>query len=164
MTKIINMFKTLAFIIATIAVSSCAVSTPKNTTTLKTTERRIEVYAYDFRPYTAKGFYFSPNPYPGNFEPIGQLTINVFPALKLKTEKIYSQSYGGGEDENVQLETEKITTEQILDIAFNKTKEMGGDAIVNFKIRWIKEPTMFGASVSQYLDHYEIEGFAIKRK
>ena len=36
----------------------------------------------DFQPYTESGFFISPNPYTGQFSPIGEINITVQPALQ----------------------------------------------------------------------------------
>lgn len=43
-------------------------------------QQRMELASFlDFRPYTSAGFFISPDAYTGEFEPLGQLYIEIYP-------------------------------------------------------------------------------------
>ena len=48
---------------------------------LKPTPRQEAAYLVDFRPYSSADFFLSPDPYQGEFEPIGEIRVEVTPAL-----------------------------------------------------------------------------------
>ena len=114
----------------------------------------------DFQPYTESGFFISPNPYTGEFFPIGEINITVLPALQPKAKVIKGAgAYADGlytQKANANLVQEDIPAEELLDLAVREAKAKGANGISNFKCVRVTgadpvEPVL-----------YEISGFAIK--
>ena len=81
-------------------------------------ERTVSVGFADFRPYISSGFWVSPDPYNGKFEPIGELSIRVTPALRQATE-------GDGVYSSTVYVSERIDPADLLEMAYKEGKERG---------------------------------------
>ncbi|MBR5660642.1 MAG: hypothetical protein IKW99_03740 [Bacteroidales bacterium] len=93
-------------VIAIAAFSGCGAINPQYSQTVTTS-------FLDFRPYTEAGFFISPDPYPGTYDPIGQFSIEIIPAKNAS---------------GVQMPSSK----EILDIAYIEAQEKGANGISNF--------------------------------
>lgn len=112
----------------------------------------------DFRPYTEAGFFLSPDPYAGDFDPIGQLYVRMEPGAQLvddpKGQQRYDDSlYGSMPKTNGKVHW--ITTEEALKKAVEMAKETGANGISNLKI--MRETDNTGR-----LLYYEVTGFCIR--
>ena len=109
----------------------------------------------DFRPYTSAGFFISPDAYTGEFEPLGQLYIEIYPEeieiSESKRLKYDEPHYMNG----ILYGFEYIKFAEILDKAVAKAMEMGADGIADLKIQKVT----FADRV-----RYEASGLCIKRK
>lgn len=108
----------------------------------------------DYRPYTSAGIFLSPNPCNQEFEPIGELYIEVIPALK----RAENDSKGLYNDDIYSVKTmvpENIDASELLEIAVKKAGEMGANGISNLKMTVIR-------NAANQIEKYEIRGFCIK--
>lgn len=132
-----------------------------------TPRKRIVLESYfDYSGYAKDGFMISPDPYYGNYDPCGEIQIAVYPAKFIKKGKdVYNPSQNSYET-NEYLTEEDITGQELLEMIVTNAKEKGADAIANFRCKSIKN-NYFNSTLGMYIDyfsHYEISGFAIKRK
>lgn len=112
----------------------------------------------DFQPYTEAGFFISPNPYTGQFSPVGEINITVQPALQQPARQIkgayndavYAPKNGAG------VVQEEILAEELLEMAVDAAKAKGANGISNFKCIRVLDAN----PLEPY--HYEITGFAIR--
>jgi hypothetical protein len=151
--------------------SSCA---PK----LMSVERRVYPYVMDLRQYSQEGFFVSPTDYIGLFEPIADITMEVFPSEKDEIVKVYitwkgdipyseelERKYGKPQEIKKRIK-ERISSEELLKIIVDYAKNMGADALVNVKIHretYTYTTPAMGRPETEIL-WYECHGFAIKRK
>lgn len=145
------------FLFLTIVISGCSV--------LRPTDRITESCLLDFRPYSSADFFLSPNPYEGDFIPIGELTIDITPALKEPSEDVKFQDIYGT---SKKLIPEVVPANEILDALVAKALDIGADGISNIKISMSTENVMVNKGIFsvQYMPvvKYHITGFCIKRK
>jgi len=118
-----------------------------------------EVYTIDFSKYSNDNFLITPEGYEKEYSSIGMIDISLFPhARKLPYEQITPEIKSIYNVQGTWV-TEKLNTEDIIEIVYNKTKEMGADAVIRFKIETI---------TNKYIDFnhngLRVTGFAIKRK
>ncbi len=78
--------------------------------------RQTTITFMDFRPYTSAGFFFSADPYPEKYSPVGQLLIEIIPARTLTG-------------------VEMPTSEELLETAYNEAKAKGANGISNFSVK-----------------------------
>ena len=70
------MKKVFYLLAAILVMASCSVMKPR--------ERIVETFFLDYRPYAEEGFFLSPDPYPGKFTSLGEISIEIKPALLKK--------------------------------------------------------------------------------
>lgn len=140
-------------------------------TTTKQTHypKQIFFFGFDFRPFTEKGFLFTPEKYVSPYESIGLITCVITPEEKLvppiteeqeKLAKIEDIYYGRTQD--IIWITENIEPEEVLQTIYDECIKMGADALVNFKYDTIELPSR--NSIFEYeTKFYIVSGFAIKR-
>jgi hypothetical protein len=119
----------------------------------KPTRRVVKTTLIDYRPYISEGFYLSPDPYTKDFDPIGEIRIEVTPALVDRNSPKASKCIcNGGVWEEV------VTSDELLRAAVKQAIALQANAIVNLKITTEIdediEPTR----------KYIISGFCIVRK
>jgi hypothetical protein len=119
-------------------------------------QQRMELASFlDFRPYTSAGFFISPDAYTGEFEPLGQLYIEIYPEeieiSESKRLKYNEPHYVNG----ILYAYEHIKFAEVLDKAVAQAMKMGADGIADLKIQKIT----FADRV-----RYEASGLCIKRK
>jgi hypothetical protein len=152
--------KRLVYLTATLLIlAGCSV--------MKPTEREVTTLFLDYRPYAEQGFFLSSDPYPDAFTSLGEIQIEVLPAMVpkravVRKEQKYSDGAYGSNGYS-QLVPEEISGSDLLDIAVDKAKELGADGIANLKIRYVKQdfvPVKGGTIDSSY---WEITGLCIRR-
>jgi hypothetical protein len=147
------MKKLIIFALAAIVACSCSVLTH---------QRYVSTMFLDFQPYTETGFFISPNPYTGEFSPVGEISITVQPALTPKAKIIKgSGEYTDGlyaQKNNTNVVQEDISASELLELAVREAEARGANGISNFKCL-----AVFDADPVEPL-HYEISGFAIRIK
>lgn len=99
---------TLLLIVA-LSLASCGVSQHYFT-------RQTSISFLDFRPYSSAGFFFSADPYPGAYEPVGQMLIEIIPAKGPQG-------------------TEMPSPDELLEIAYNEAKTKGANGVANFSMQ-----------------------------
>ena len=132
---------------AAILMASCSVMTH---------ERIIETKFMDFRPYSDAGFFLSPDPYPGEFEALGEVLVKVTPAVTKKTMSLGGK-YGDGVYASSGLVKEEISGEELIDLVVKAALEKGADGLADFQCDVICDET-------GVVTRYEVSGLAIKRK
>lgn len=142
------MRKTLLLIITATILCGCAV-------TIKPHDRIVISHFADYSEYAKEGFLISPDAYSGEFDSLGEITINVTPKLAEHKEESGLITY----------RYEIISHSELVAIAVKEAKDRGADGIVDFKVT---SPTFsdyeiengFAVSNRAYL----ITGFCIKRR
>lgn len=109
--------------------------------------RQIESVGIDLRPYSGSGFLFTPDPlYAGKYEALGIITVHFAAAGKIGPQKQGFPAW----------EWEPVSMDDVLKAAQKRVVEMGGNALVNFKITTV-EATVVGRPT------FDVSGFAIRR-
>ena len=136
----------------------------------KPTKREVITYVFDFREHTKSGFFISPTPYIGLFDPVGEINIRVYPAKTVRNDVseyevgvLFGKSRTGTESNTTYI-TEKITPDELLNILVDEAKALGADGIVNVSIRDETATRASGGKVITEFLYYKLSGFAIKRK
>lgn len=155
-----------AIAVAILVLASCSVTRP----------RRVETLFIDFRPYTETGFYLSPNPYTLPHDILGELNINVYPAVLKQgaNNGFYPQggekrrfvdgTYTKSDPQTSGAAEETISSDELLEIAVSHAKSLGADGISDLKVSSIYHTHIVGRSVYSVFDHYQISGSCIVRK
>jgi len=138
--------KKLVFILVAVIVAGCAVARQP---------RVVEAGFIDFRPYTDAGFLLSPDPYTGNFDALGEILVNVTPAL-VPAKSVAQGKFVDGAYNSVGMVREKIDAAELLELAYKQAIQYGADGIVDLKFTFQSD----AAGISQYT----ISGLAIKRR
>lgn len=135
-----------------------------------TRERIVETQVLDFRPYTEMGFFLSPDPYPGEFDALGEIYIHITPALlpassssvnfKENNRKFDDPILSGVRSPYGSVRAEVISSEELVEIAVQKAKSLGANGIADLKCQRDYE---FVSGV-RFLRGYDISGLAILRK
>lgn len=121
---------------------------------------------YDYSEFAKNGFLISPDPYQGEFQPCGEISIDVYPAKIIKKGKDKFDPSMNTYESNEYLIEEEISGQELLKIIVEKAKTTGADALTNFRARAVKN-SYYNTTIHQYIEyfsHYELTGFAIKRK
>lgn len=117
-------------------------SAPKET-------QKFSVYrSYDFTPYSAKGFLFTPEKYTGTYESVGIISVEVYPEIKKNPRESDFENYIAG----------SVTTNEVIDSLYYMSIEMGADALINFYAE--KFDALVGGI---WVKGIAAGGFAIKR-
>ena len=119
-------------------------------------ERTVSVGFADFRPYISSGFWISPDPYNGKFEPIGELSIRVKPAIKQVTD-------GDGIYSTTVYLAEALDPAELLELAYKEAKERGANGIVNYKTQVETRTEVSHGITSTTIDAYLVTGLLIKK-
>ena len=134
---------------------------------IMTRDRIVTPLFLDFRPYSSADFFLSPNPYNGDYEPVGELSITVDPAVTR-----YDPSTTNKYSDNIYatrptVQEENIPASDLLEIAVAEALKMGANGISNLKIEISKD--FYGytkGSIKKAIEvnRYHITGFCIVRK
>lgn len=139
------MKKALVILASLMLITSCA--------TIKPAQRIVTTGFIDYQEFSKEEFMLSPDPYIGEFEPIGELKINIVPALK--SSQVWGQS--------AKITRELVTYQEMAQIAVSKAKGIGADALVNFEIKI--EPRYPTRKDKNWCNiQYFVSGFCIDRK
>lgn len=122
------------------------------------TRKEFIPYAYDFTPYSAKGFLFTPlelidRPYDGR----GMIHIDGFPEVKAITEMVAYES--GQVSPKQKLVPGRVDASEMIEQAYQMATGMGADAIISFRLT--TRDGLSKGNVSVVI--LELSGFAIKR-
>lgn len=133
----------------------CACTTSQNLI-----NSHADVYIIDYRPYTSKGFLFTPEKYLGEYESIGQIDISFFPEAL----RIDPVTYGAYDSKKNYLQgtwlIQKLDVDSLVNEVYKYAKDMGSDAVINFKVG----STSKIMDIDLDLPGLSFTGFAIKRK
>lgn len=115
------------------------------------------VIAFDFSEYSEQGFLITPEGYDGPYESIGMISMTISPAARRPS----GNSRAAGADQVMEGEwvIDRITTEELVEAAYEQASDMGADAIINFNVSGsTKSP-----APQLTIPEYTVSGFAIKR-
>lgn len=147
----------LPIIICTL-LTSCSAIQPR--------DRVTNIMFIDYRPYVSADFHISPNAYTQPHNVLGELMIEVYPAIKegqTKESKFADGIYSSGFSAN-KVYKETITPEELLEIAVSYALKLGADGIANFDAKVIYNTThLKSGEIIQSVSHYEIKGLCIDR-
>lgn len=132
-----------------------------------TRDRQVFTSFIDYRPYTEKGFFISPNPYTGEFASIGELSIIVTPGINtvskvsVKSDKDFSDGvYSRGSSSSSFVED--IPASELVEMAVKEAQKVGANGIANFKCLTVYNTVVSKSGVSRGgVSHYEISGLCI---
>lgn len=154
----LNMKRIIFLILMATFVAGCSV--------LKPTPRQATTYLVDFRPYSSADFFLSPDPYQGEFEPIGEIRIEVTPALvePRKSSKFHDAIYG----QNHGIVPEVVPMEDLLETVVAQALNLGANGIANLKVSTevfsvVKSRGLF-RTTTMPVTKYVVTGFCIVRK
>lgn len=130
----------------------------------------ISLKGLDFTPFTEKGFLFTPEKYLGDYESMGliEFTYRVEANMKqYQLNEVNEQMRSLGFEEIYEYiwEYNEVDLDAMLQKAYFIAKEMGGDAICNFRI--ISDDSSYLNAVGYppvTVPGRKITGFVIKRK
>lgn len=137
-------------------------------TELQTIYESKNFYAIDFTKYSQSGFLITPEKYQGDYVSIGIVRYEAYPAAKYRLiSNTPNPNYklNSMEPPMVTIKgwsVDKISIQEVLDGIYEKCKEMGADAIINFDVKYDAIPYT-GILNPIYINGYIISGFAIKR-
>ncbi len=161
----IAMMKKIIPLVACTLLTGCAIIQPR--------DRVTKVLFLDYRPYVSADFHISPDAYSQPHNALGELMVEVYPAIKptsqkkkeVKETKFSDGIYNTGGLPASKVYKETITSEELLEIAVSKALELGADGISNFEAKVIYTTTYskYGG-MTQSISHYEIQGLCIDRQ
>jgi uncharacterized protein YbjQ (UPF0145 family) len=120
---------------------------------IKAFESFSSTFALDFSHYTEKGFYLSPESYPGAFTPVGVISKTLYPGAKKNTYQS-SQYYQEG-----WWSVEEIDRNRILEEMYQEAISMGANGIVNLKVELGSRQADGGKLILPFMN---VEAFAIR--
>lgn len=94
-------------------------------------------YFLDYRPYSKQGFFISQNPYPGEYTPIGEMKVIVYPEIEKVKKKIGDDGVYNTSEYRTALDYKSLSNDKLLEIVVQKAKEKGANGICNLK--WEQE-------------------------
>ncbi len=125
--------------------------------TLRQIDKFQSIAILNFTKYAEKGFLLTTEPYNGKYESIGIINCKI--RAGAKKEKVIT--------DNSSIDiwfVEDLETEEILDLAYAKAIELGGNCIMNFRILPNDQTYIVSSSGETYtVPGIEIYGFIIKR-
>ncbi len=159
--------KCLLFSLVLIVLLSCALE--EEMPVLYHVPSGFETYQLDFTPYTNKGFLFTPRSYSGKYNSVGLLEFDYNTEanlVEMTLNELTEEARNAGLTPITCLmwEVEDLDYQVVLDYAYRKALQMGGDAIVSFKLtadtKTLVNPIDY-PSVEIPVVH--VSGFVIKR-
>lgn len=117
-------------------------------------DRETEFYGFDFTEYADQGFLITPYQYDGEYESVGILRVVIWPEMT----RIAEKTMGDRVTEYSDWRAEEIQMDTAVDSLYDRAREMGADAIIDFQAERITEDINEGVRVG-----VEARGFAIDR-
>lgn len=148
-----DMRKIILLAITAILLSGCAMTHPRMT----------RVLFLDYRPYESAGFFISPNAYNGEHAVLGELCIEIIPAV-VPAKVTDDLADGIYKNAKPKIELEEISSEEILEEAVSKALEMGADGLSNFSVQVRPSNVTYGKRTVLNSEIYEVRGLCILRK
>jgi hypothetical protein len=113
------------------------------------------ISSLDFTKYQKKGFLITPGEYGDNYTAIGIFTFTVYPEanfVKSKSRENHGKWISGN-----------LSSQEILDLAYETAVKKGANAITHFKLRSTNE-TLNDGKLNFSITGLEMSGLLIKRK
>lgn len=130
-------------LITALCISSCYTLQPRG---------RSECVSYiDYHKYTSAGFFLSPTDYPGQYESLGYMQIDIEPEIVATNDNYICTEYAIAE----------IPGDELLKSIVTKAIAKGANGISNLSIKRITKTTYTKYSAITSLSHYEVEGLLI---
>ena len=157
--KTLRGFASALIVLGALALQGCAMY-PKYSET---------VYFADYRPYTAEGFTISPSSSGFPYESIGSLEIVFVPGTVKRNSNTLEKELQSGDkawyelsdgDYGVTIYTPSY--DLMVEKMVRKAKEMGADALLNFRILPQIEMVRSGGAFYEHTKAYVASGFAVK--
>lgn len=103
---------------------------------LQTREMQKYVMFIDYTPYIEAGFFLSPNDYPGDHTPVGELNLIIDPAVVKADQKSYQDNIY---QQSNQVYAKELNSKEILEMAVSEATKRGSNGISNLKIEVITQ-------------------------
>lgn len=132
--------------LALLPLSACSPPTVTNV------EPEVKVTGVDLRPYTEKGFLFTPEAYAGPYDAIGLIQVSLYAGAHYVVPE-------GGVARHV-WQFDPIPVHALLDTAYARADAMGADALMKFQVEETSHVTPEGLTVPGLT----VSGFAIRRR
>ena len=153
------MKRIVSLILLCASLASCA--------TIYTRETQQTTTFLDYRPYADADIFLSPDPYPGEFEPVGELYIIVDPAVVKNTveedkfaDNIYARNTA------VPVKATTMAAEDLLEIAVKEAGLKGANGICNLSLEVTRVDYPYKKTWKSVLyipaERYIIRGFCIR--
>jgi hypothetical protein len=136
-------------------------------TQLKYVPKYENIFVLDFTKYADLGFLITPEPYNGKYESIGLLNIILRPEANLITIEIplseSMQEKTGRKNKEIKKHwvMGEFNQQIILDLAYEESVKLNGNAIMNFRI--YPNDEKYATIPPLTIPGIEIHGFIIKR-
>lgn len=120
----------------------------------------IDIRGIDFRQYAEAGFLFTPEPYQGSYETMGQVYISNHPTARRSSGTSQGQRVYGEwrvRDDNL--------LQAAIDSMYQVALDYGGNAVMNFQVRVSPYPydLRLGEPSESLMRGVEVEGLVIRR-
>jgi len=92
-----------------------------------------QILGIDLRPFAEQNFLITPYTYSGKYTSIAVIDYKIMPEAKIKNTKGYSAYTGESYDQSIWI-VDTVKTDKSLNKIFLICKEMGADALIDFKI------------------------------
>ncbi len=136
------------------------------------------LYAYDFTPYTEKGFLFTPYRYEGDYESVASISFLYYPKYVLYAVTDSTIGIGGSTSTPVvagskpafsayatyKWETAEVTLEKALEGVYVKCVTLGADALTDFVLQEVAADYSPLLTPPLTRSGLKITGYAIRRK
>lgn len=144
--------KRIVLLLATLLLAGCA------TERIARIPREVTFAGFDFRPYTERGFMFTPDVYGGEYDAIGLVSATIYP------EAYREHQSRGAETALGKWSIKDVDAQEAIDEMYRRASTLGADALVQFTIKSIEKTVETGDIRGLTLSGVEVSGFAIKRK
>ncbi len=153
---IVQMFimkKLFLFLFISVALVSCG-----------TAERAriVDVFLLDFSRYSEMGFLLTSDSYNGEYDSIGEMTISITPGYFKETVTPSDKDGIYANNKSSKLVRERISYQELADIAVENAMKNGADVLSNFKITPVTAYDKYLKTT--YISFYNVTGLCLKRK
>ena len=127
--------------------------------TIKYVPEQVNYYLADFREHSKNGFFITPEPPEGKYEPVGLLQIELSPKAVFKKEQVGTNREGTP----VYYETwlvDNVNSQLALDSLVKVAQSLGANALTNYKSSVIMTRPINEGN-SPYIPVVSISGFAV---
>lgn len=125
-------------------------------------QRQVVAKGFNFSPYTAKGFLFTPLLPSGEYESIGLVSVSIQPEIvRGKEGEVAPKGYAGAWYGGRRYWVEDVKPGDVIEEMYKKATDMGADALTQFLFTPENIRTDEGGLP---VTVFKVSGFAIKRK